>query len=137
MLSDDIANLQQKHTVTMTKLAQYKRRCLDLSHRLLQVSCMREFKINIYICTYFKHDFYFPMCMTYYPYTWSNEQMLPCASRACVDASLCIRKCTGLACCLIMHGTVLPYRPFRRSMSDEALHHCKCRVNYCNAPIIM
>lgn len=44
ILSDDIATLQQKHTETMTKLAQYKRRCLDLSHRVLQVITKQEVK---------------------------------------------------------------------------------------------
>ena len=37
ILSDDITTLQQKHTETLTKLTEYKRRFLDLSHRVLKV----------------------------------------------------------------------------------------------------
>ena len=37
VLSDDITALQQKHTETLTKLTEYKRRFLDLSHRVLKV----------------------------------------------------------------------------------------------------
>jgi hypothetical protein len=37
ILSDDIVTLQQKHTETLTKLTETKRRFLDLSHRVLKV----------------------------------------------------------------------------------------------------
>ncbi|XP_028397776.1 nucleoporin p54-like [Dendronephthya gigantea] len=44
ILSDDITTLQQKHTETLTKLAEYKRRFLDLSHRVLKVISKQEVK---------------------------------------------------------------------------------------------
>ncbi|XP_046853175.1 nucleoporin p54-like [Xenia sp. Carnegie-2017] len=44
ILSDDITMLQQKHTETLTKLTEYKRRFLDLSHRVLKVISKQEVK---------------------------------------------------------------------------------------------
>lgn len=37
IISEDISELQKNQTTTMAKIAQYKRKLMDLSHRTLQV----------------------------------------------------------------------------------------------------
>lgn len=37
LISEEIAELQHNHATTMAKLAQFKRKHLELSHRILEV----------------------------------------------------------------------------------------------------
>lgn len=39
-VAEDIAELQRRHTATVAKIAEYRRKFLDLEHRILQVSHM-------------------------------------------------------------------------------------------------
>lgn len=38
IISNDISELQQNQATTVAKIAQYKRKLMDLSHRVLQVT---------------------------------------------------------------------------------------------------
>ena len=38
IISNDISELQKNQSITVAKIAQYKRKLMDLSHRVLQVS---------------------------------------------------------------------------------------------------
>ena len=40
MIQQDISKLQQNHTDQLAKIDQYKRKFLELSHRVLQVSIL-------------------------------------------------------------------------------------------------
>lgn len=40
IISSDISDLQKNQATTVAKIAQYKRKLMDLSHRVLQVSCL-------------------------------------------------------------------------------------------------
>uniref|UniRef100_A0A667G526 Nucleoporin Nup54 alpha-helical domain-containing protein n=1 Tax=Lynx canadensis TaxID=61383 RepID=A0A667G526_LYNCA len=42
IISEDISELQKNQTTTMAKIAQYKRKLMDLSHRTLQVLIKQE-----------------------------------------------------------------------------------------------
>lgn len=39
IVSNDISELQKNQATTVAKIAQYKRKLMDLSHRVLQVRC--------------------------------------------------------------------------------------------------
>lgn len=43
IISEDISELQKNQTTTMAKIAQYKRKLMDLSHRTLQVGIWNFF----------------------------------------------------------------------------------------------
>ena len=52
MIQQDISKLQQNHTDQLAKIDQYKRKFLELSHRVLQVNillvvtfCMQQLKV--------------------------------------------------------------------------------------------
>ena len=51
IISEDIGELQKNQTTTMAKIAQYKRKLMDLSHRTLQV-VIWIFFFNIYKTIY-------------------------------------------------------------------------------------
>ena len=38
-MSDEVVELQKAHSTTMAKLAEYKRKHLELGHRILEVRC--------------------------------------------------------------------------------------------------
>ena len=52
IIPEDIGELQKNQTTTMAKIAQYKRKLMDLSHRTLQVVIWIFFFFNIYKTIY-------------------------------------------------------------------------------------
>lgn len=46
IISNDISELQKNQATTVAKIAQYKRKLMDLSHRVLQVAVSLFFFLN-------------------------------------------------------------------------------------------
>lgn len=51
IISNDISELQKNQATTVAKIAQYKRKLMDLSHRVLQV--VSAFNLIKYVCVSF------------------------------------------------------------------------------------
>ena len=46
LISEEIADLRHNHATTMAKLAQFKRKHLELSHRILEVKCYTDIQMK-------------------------------------------------------------------------------------------
>lgn len=57
VMAGDLGELQTQHSQTLAKLDDYKRKHLELSHRLLKVLQVKTFYLSFIVFVYISHNF--------------------------------------------------------------------------------